>query len=298
MGYTKRKLEELNVLDDFMISTLAADDEVGEDFCRELLSILLQRKIGQVKVVTQKTIMALSPEYRGIRLDVEVNEAPEDKDGENSSLNVYDIESHLQKETDLPRHNRFYQAKMDGRYLKSGEKNFNNMPNLYVITITDYDPFGKDYMVYTVHNKCEEEPDLEYDDGLKFYYFNSEGSKGGSSEIRELLLYLKDSKEKNAVNDDLKKIHQYVKRVKLRPEVREEYMRFDEIIKWERAEERVETQIEVLIQILEQHGKIPDKLRESIINEKDTEVLDKMLKVAITAKNIEQFEEKMGIVKG
>ena len=108
---------------------------------------------------------------------------------------------------------------------------------------------------------------------------------------------MKDSKEKNAVNDDLKKIHQYVKRVKLRPEVREEYMRFDEIIEWERAEERVETQIEVLIQILEQHGKIPDKLRESIINEKDTEVLDKMLKVAITAKNIEQFEEKMGIVK-
>ena len=224
MGYTKRKLEELNVLDDFMISTLAADDEVGEDFCRELLSILLQRKIGQVKVVTQKTIMALTPEHRGIRLDVEVNEATEDKDGENSSLNVYDIESHLQKETDFPRHNRFYQAKMDGRYLK-------------------------------------------------------------------------ESKEKNAVNDDLKKIHQYVKRVKLRPEVREEYMRFDEIIEWERAEERVETQIEVLIQILEQHGKIPDKLRESIINEKDTEVLDKMLKVAITAKNIEQFEEKMGIVK-
>ena len=74
-------------------------------------------------------------------------------------------------------------------------------------------------------------------------------------------------------------------------------MRFDEIIEWERAEERVETQVEVLTQILEQHGKIPDKLRESIINEKDTEVLDKMLKVAITAKNIEQFEEKMGIVK-
>lgn len=35
MGYTKRKLEELNVLDDFMISTLTADEEVGEDFCKE-----------------------------------------------------------------------------------------------------------------------------------------------------------------------------------------------------------------------------------------------------------------------
>ena len=31
-------------------------------------------EIGQVKVITQKTIMALTPEHRGIRLDVEVNE--------------------------------------------------------------------------------------------------------------------------------------------------------------------------------------------------------------------------------
>lgn len=74
MSYTKRKLEELNVLDDFLLSVLAADEEEGEEFCRELLSILLQREIGQVKVITQKTIMALTPEHRGIRLDVEVNE--------------------------------------------------------------------------------------------------------------------------------------------------------------------------------------------------------------------------------
>ena len=53
----------------------------------------------------------------------------------------------------------------------------------------------------------------------------------------------------------------------------------------------------MLIQILEHHGKIPDKLQEFITNQKDIEVLNKMLKVSITAKNIEQFEEKMGIVK-
>ena len=295
MSYTKRKLEELNVLDDFLLSALAADEEEGEEFCRELLSILLQREIGQVKVITQKTIMALTPEHRGIRLDVEVNEEKSAEVNGIQALNVYDIESHLQNNTDFPRHNRFYQAKIDGRYLKSGEKDFRYMPDLYVITITDYDPFGKDYMVYTVHNKCEEDPDLEYDDGLKFYYFNTTGTKGGNTEIRELLLYLKDSKEKNAVNENLKKIHQYVNKIKLRPEVREEYMRFDEIIEWERADAKTETKAEIILQILENYGEIPESLKERVMKQKDDEILDKMIRTAVKVKNIEQFEKEFAL---
>lgn len=295
MSYTKRKLEELNVLDDFLLSALAADEEVGEAFCREVLSILLQREIGQVKVITQKTIMALTPEHRGIRLDVEVNEEKSTEINGIQALNVYDIESHLQDNTDFPRHNRFYQAKIDGRYLKSGEKDFRYMPDLYVITITDYDPFGKDYMVYTVHNKCEEYPELEYDDGLKFYYFNTTGTKGGNTEIRELLLYLKDSKEKNAVNEDLKKIHQYVNKIKLRPEVREEYMRFDEIIEWERADAKTETKAEIILQILENYGEISESLKEEIMKQKDDKILDRMIKTAVKVKNIEKFEEEFAL---
>lgn len=295
MSYTKRKLEELNVLDDFLLSALAADKEEGEEFCRELLSILLQREIGQVKVITQKTIMALTPEHRGIRLDVEVNEEKSAEVNGIQALNVYDIESHLQNNTDFPRHNRFYQAKIDGRYLKSGEKDFRYMPDLYVITITDYDPFGKDYMVYTVHNKCEEYPELEYNDGLKFYYFNTTGTKGGNTEIRELLLYLKDSKEKNAVNENLKKIHQYVNKIKLRPEVREEYMRFDEIIEWERADAKTETKAEIILQILENYGEIPESLKERVMKQKDDEILDKMIRTAVKVKNIEQFEKEFAL---
>ena len=295
MSYTKRKLEELNVLDDFLLSALAADEEVGEAFCREVLSILLQREIGQVKVITQKTIMALTPEHRGIRLDVEVNEEKSTEINGIQALNVYDIESHLQDNTDFPRHNRFYQAKIDGRYLKSGEKDFRYMPDLYVITITDYDPFGKDYMVYNVHNKCEEYPELEYDDGLKFYYFNTTGTKGGNTEIRELLLYLKDSKEKNAVNEDLKKIHQYVNKIKLRPEVREEYMRFDEIIEWERADAKTETKAEIILQILENYGEISESLKEEIMKQKDDKILDRMIKTAVKVKNIEKFEEEFAL---
>lgn len=241
--------------------------------------------------------MALTPEHRGVRLDVEVNETLTDED---VVLNVYDIESHLQNDTDFPHHNRFYQAKIDARYLKSGEKNWCNLPDLYVITITDYDPFGKDYMVYTVRNKCEEDPDVQYNDGLKFYYFNSTGTKGGSLEIKELLLYLQNSTEENAVNEELKKIHHYVNKVKLRPEVREAYMRFDEIIECERADAKEEANIEiktkVILQILEEYGEVSRELREFINNQKDAGILDKMLKTAIETRNINQFAEKIGML--
>lgn len=74
MGYTKRKLEELNVMDDFLMNRLASDGEVGEDFCRVLLSTLLGRRIGRVKVTVQKVVPPLSPDAKGIRLDVKVEE--------------------------------------------------------------------------------------------------------------------------------------------------------------------------------------------------------------------------------
>ena len=43
MAYKKRKLEDLNVLDDFMFSAAASDEEVGKEFCRTMLSVLLER---------------------------------------------------------------------------------------------------------------------------------------------------------------------------------------------------------------------------------------------------------------
>lgn len=46
-----RKFEELNVLDDFLINAIASDLEVGEPFCRTVLSVLLQRKIEKLKIV-------------------------------------------------------------------------------------------------------------------------------------------------------------------------------------------------------------------------------------------------------
>ena len=75
--------------------------------------------------------------------------------------------------------------------MKSGEKDFSALPNLYILTITEEDPFDQHYMIYTVHNQCQEVPELEYNDGLVFYYFNASGTKGGTPAIKAMLNYLK-----------------------------------------------------------------------------------------------------------
>lgn len=74
-----------------------------------------------------------------------------------------------------------------GRYLQSGEWDFSKLPNLYVIMILPYDPFGKGYMMYRIQSMCREVPELDYPDGLMYIYFNTRGIKGGSPDILELL---------------------------------------------------------------------------------------------------------------
>ena len=181
MNYTNKPFEELDVIDDFLMNLLATDPEVGEAFCRKMLSVLLQRTIGEIRIVAQRTISALTPQHRGIRMDIEVEEILEE--GSLPAMSIYDLEPHRRNSVHLPKHNRFYQAKIDSRYLQNGEKDFAKLPNLYVITLLNYDPFGYDYMMYTVKNKCEEVPDLQYGDGLQFIYFNTKGTKGGAMKL-------------------------------------------------------------------------------------------------------------------
>jgi hypothetical protein len=74
MGYTNKPFEELDVLDNFLMNAIATDEEVGEAFCRKVLSVLLQRTIGRIKIVAQYTLPAQTPRYRGIRMDVKIEE--------------------------------------------------------------------------------------------------------------------------------------------------------------------------------------------------------------------------------
>ena len=101
---------------------------------------------------------------------------------------------------------------------------------MYMIMITTFDPFGKGSVIYTFENTCKEYPDLENKDGLKYIYFNTTGTKGGTESIKQLLSYLNYSKIENVKNDKISHIHDYVKTVKQSAEVRNRYMTIGEML--------------------------------------------------------------------
>lgn len=166
------------------------------------------------------------------------------------------MEPNKRKDFDIIKHNRFYQAKIDSRNLDVGEKDFIKLPNLFVIMITNYDPFGHDFMLYTVHNKCNEVPELEYEDGLCFLYFNTTGNRGGNDSLKKLLVYIQDSKSYNVTDEATQRLHEYVSAVKELPEMRDAYMMWEEKIFYERRDAKEEVYISAVLKKLEKNKSV------------------------------------------
>lgn len=292
MSYTIKPFEDLDIMDDFLMTATAGDDEVGEEFSKTLLEGLLQRALGKVRISIQKVIFANSPNHRGIRLDIEVDEY-EEENGETIVKNIFDVEPNKRQDVNLPKHNRFYQAKIDSRNLKSGETDFIKLPNLYVITITNYDPFGYDHMIYTVKNQCQEISELKYDDGLTFIYFNTTGTKGGNSSIKALLNFIQNSTINNVTDEVTQKLHDCISKVKVSSELRTAYMRWEEKLFYERLDGKIEGRIESVLDVLEEKGIVSEELREKMLAEQDIEKIKGWLKLAVKVNSIEEFLENM-----
>lgn len=227
----KKKLEELNLLDDFLFGAMVAYPELGEQFSRKVLEIILQRKLGKLKVVPQKVYPGSDSDLHGARLDVYLEEnCLENIEAE--AMSIYDIEPDKNEKAKavaaLPKRIRFYHSKIDAKGLKAG-KSYQSLKNVVIIMILPYDPFGLGRMVYTVQNGCREEPDMPYDDGARTLFLYTRGKKNiPSEELRQLLAYFEHSTEKYAINNDLREIHEMVSRVRQDEEVELSYMKIFE----------------------------------------------------------------------
>ncbi len=238
----KRTLEELDLLDDFLFSTIMNDKTVGEPFTRSLLRIILHKEFGRLKIIPQKFINGNDTMLHGARLDVFV----EEQDSVENAT-VYDIEPELKNRADLikalPRRVRFYHAKLDADCLESGT-GYNRLKNVCIIMISPFDPFNLRRMVYTIQNRCIETLDMPYEDGARTIFLYTKGTEGNPpQELRELLHYMEKTTEQNAVNPDLKQIHGMVMQVKRNREVALAFMKSfekEQLIREEAREEALE----------------------------------------------------------
>lgn len=162
----RKRLEDMNLLDDFLFNAVMTFPGIGERFCRLLLQVVLGREIGRLRVVAQRAFGGRDEGFRGARLDVLAEEELMDVLADPS---VFDIEPDNNGDVvslkDLPKRVRFYHAIIDSRCLKKGE-GFGKLKRVFVIFVCSYDPFDRGRMVYTIRNMCEEIPELAKMDGF------------------------------------------------------------------------------------------------------------------------------------
>ncbi len=135
----------------------------------------------------------------------------------------------------LPKRSRFYQAKADVKALPVGMA-YENLPELVMIWILPYDPFGDDRMLYTVKNMVVENNELVYNDGVLKVFLYTKGKNGGSKELKSLLTYFEETTQDNAVDEELKKIQKIVGGIKGSHETEDRYMTLQEIIDYEKED--------------------------------------------------------------
>ena len=230
MQNERKKLEELNLLDDFLFNAMMTYPEMGEKFTRKILKLLFNKEFRNLKVIAQKSYGGLNTDLRGARLDVYVESDDSAEIDASEDAAIYDLEPDKNDKAKyiaaFPQRIRFYHAIIDSRSLKSGE-DFGKLKRVYVIFICNYDPFGYDRVKYTIRNMCVEEPEMPYDDGAQTIVLYTKGAKGDdiSEELRQFLNYMENTTQTNAVNDTLKDIQKMVDIVKRDGEVSLSYMK-------------------------------------------------------------------------
>lgn len=266
MAYVREKFEDLDVMNYFLFNQLTTQPEIREKFCKCIIRNLIGKEVSKITVQAEKIEFPDDPTKRGVRLDVEVKEVKEDE----TIATIYDIEPHRDKESEYPKKNRFTQAQIDKNNLASGDNNFAHLPDLYIISITNYDPYGRDRMLYTIKNSCVEEPDLEYNDGVKILYFNTTGKRGGTKDLQQFLQYLEESCKSNVVNTATEEVDKYVDEIKHNYEIGGKYMTVGDLM-----------------------DKIVAEAVEDAVADKEAEIADKDAKLADKDAKIKELEEEV-----
>lgn len=212
----KRTIEQLNLMEDFLFQEVLNSQEAGSKVAQLILSVILQRPIGEVVVQTQKIRTPGTTSGHAIRMDAYIEEA-ETTSKEQKGV-IYDVEPHLGDVRELPKRSRYYQALIDSGQLKVSES-YRELGPLWIIIITSQDIFGENRMCYTFEHRCKEDPNIILGDEACRVFLCSKGEIGARDDLAELLHYMEDSRIRNVQTETTKQIHELVEKVKHNHEV-------------------------------------------------------------------------------
>ena len=280
-----KTLQELNLTDDFLFDV--ATEELEN--CKAIIELTTGLRLKSLKWKSGQKVIHNLPGKRGVRLDF----IAESEDGR-----IFDVEMQNRNEGNIPKRTRFYQALIDAPILKSGERGFDKMNPLYIIIICNYDPYGKKKYCYTFDNQCKEVPGLRLGDEVTKLLLSTKGENEEEvpKELVDFLHYVTESNE-NGLPDEcderLKRLHESIREIKASADMEVEYMKMEERERIIRDEGKqigiINGKIESVLELLEDKGDVPEKVKAEILAETDLEVLKKWLRLAAKSETIEEF---------
>ncbi len=230
----KKSLADMNLTDNFLFGAAMDNEESGPLIAGEILKTIFHRDIRIKGINPEKVLLPPGKGLHGVRLDAYI----EEETAEVLPGSIYDLEPENKstEKNSLPRRARFYHSSIDSRLLRSG-RNYDDIPVVWVIFITTFDPFGEDRMVYTIRNQCVELQEMGYDDGAGTLFLYTKGTKGDPPEdLQVLLKYLSDTRPENACTPELSRIQVCIEELKRDPGVGRQFMEWREYIERERRE--------------------------------------------------------------
>ncbi|MCD8105226.1 MAG: Rpn family recombination-promoting nuclease/putative transposase [Lachnospiraceae bacterium] len=116
----------------------------------------------------------------------------------------YNLEIQRKDTVDHARRVRLYSSLIDSELLEKGTQ-FSDLPELYIIYISETDIWKKGRTTYVVEKKIKD-TDFNYDDGLHIIYVNAEVNDG--SDIAKMMKYFKNADPNDDSQGDLsKRVH-------------------------------------------------------------------------------------------
>ena len=205
-----KRYEELTFSDDFMFCKILQNDP---ELCRELLELILGRKVTEVLHVEQQKPIEITADAKGVRFDVYLDD---DRD------NVYLIEMQTTRKKNLPKRIRYYQGMLDLNQIERGAE-YEELKKSCIIFICLDNPFPKKGRhLYTFKNVCLEDPELLLPDETVKIILSAQGHmKDVSKEMEAFLQYLITHK---AASDLTARIENAVETARQHKRWRGEYM--------------------------------------------------------------------------
>ena len=278
----KRKtLQDLTIKDDFMFGAVMRDEEN----CKGFLEMVLGFPIAKV-VVSEEKGMIYHPEYKGVRLDIYA---------EDEHHTHYNVEMQTQKKRALEKRSRYYHSQMVMEVLESGEF-YEKLPDTFVIFVCDFDPFGRKRYCYTFRNVCKEEASVELRDGSCTIFLSTKG-KNEAEVSPEMVRFLKFvtadlAESEGDFQDELvQKFQNTIRKIKIDREMGERFMTFEELLREEKQDGKLEAKQEDILELLENLGEVSEELRCKIENLESLDYAKALFQLAIKADSLNAFEE-------